>query len=130
MSATIAAAQLQTLVQNASQQPADAGAATHKLGEKFAAMLQQPHMAKPESPGDGSTSIVSKVMGAQDAELQHTVNDVMQVTRDLPTMSVPEMNAAMMRTTLELAGTQLDMEAKMGVANSSKSAIETLMKNQ
>lgn len=45
-------------------------------------------------------------------------------------MSLPEMTAAAMKTTLELATTQLDMQAKMGVVNSSKSSIETLMKNQ
>jgi type III secretion inner rod protein HrpB2 len=35
-----------------------------------------------------------------------------------------------MRVTMEIASTQLDMEAKMGIVNSSKSAVETLMKNQ
>lgn len=45
-------------------------------------------------------------------------------------MNLNELNAGSIRLTYELAATQLDMEAKMGVVNSSKSSIETLMKNQ
>ena len=58
------------------------------------------------------------------------VTDAAEFMQQAPEMNLNELNAGSIRLTYELAATQLDMEAKMGVVNSSKSSIETLMKNQ
>jgi type III secretion inner rod protein HrpB2 len=92
--------------------------------------MQKGQMSAPAMPQQDGTAVASKLVAAQDAELQHTVNDALQLAQQAPTMSMNEMSAGTIRMTLELASTQLDLEAKMGVVDSSKSAIETLMKNQ
>jgi type III secretion inner rod protein HrpB2 len=87
-------------------------------------------MAPPNHGDDMSTNVIAKMAASQDAEIQKSVNDVVALSSQANSMSVQEMTAAAMKATLELASTQLDMEAKMGVVNSSKSSVETLMKNQ
>ncbi len=73
---------------------------------------------------------VSRLAAAQDTEIQNSVNDIADVERRAPMLSLSEVNVETIRLTYEIASTQLDMEAKMSVVNSSKTAIETLMKNQ
>ncbi|WP_430233190.1 type III secretion protein HrpB2 [Paraburkholderia tropica] len=107
-----------------------AGGTPQALADKFQSMMQQSPMSAPAAPESDGTAVASKLVAAQDAELQQTVNDALQLAQQAPTLSMNEMSAGTIRMTLELASTQLDLEAKMGVVDSSKSAIETLMKNQ
>jgi type III secretion inner rod protein HrpB2 len=100
------------------------------LAEKFQSLMRGATMSAPAVAGDDGTAVASRLVSTQDAELQHTVDDVLQLSGQAPAMSMNEVCAGTMRVTLELASTQLDLEAKMGVVDSSKSAIETLMKNQ
>lgn len=110
--------------------PSAQGAGAQLAGERFKALMQHPRMAAPEPAHDAGTNVITKMAAAQDAEIQHSVSDVLALSSESNTMSVQQMTAAAMKATLELASTQLDMEAKMGVVNSSKSSVETLMKNQ
>ena len=87
-------------------------------------------MAPPHAAESPSMEVASKLVAAQDAELQRSVTDAAEFMQRAPEMNLNELNAGSIRLTYELAATQLDMEAKMGVVNSSKSSIETLMKNQ
>ncbi|MGF6292691.1 hypothetical protein [Paraburkholderia youngii] len=87
-------------------------------------------MAPPDHRGDMSANVIAKVAASQDAEIQKSVNDVLALSSQASSMSVQEMTAASMKVALELASTQLDMEARMGVVKSSRSSVETLMKNQ
>lgn len=87
-------------------------------------------MAPMQAPRSAALDTVSKLAAAQDMELQHSVNDIADALRRAPALNVSELNIETIRLTYEIAGTQLDMEAKMSIVNASKSAIETLMKNQ
>jgi type III secretion inner rod protein HrpB2 len=119
-----------SLDQMAEAASGNAGATPQALADKFQSMMQQSPMSAPAVESPGGTPIASKLVAAQDAELQRTVNDVSQLAEAAPTLSTNEMSASAIRITLELTSTQLDLQAKMGVVDSSKSAIETLMKNQ
>ncbi|MEM5453693.1 MULTISPECIES: type III secretion protein HrpB2 [Paraburkholderia] len=121
-------ASLEQMSQSAGAAPA--AQTTPELADKFQSLMQKGQMSAPATPQQDGTAVASKLVAAQDAELQHTVNDALQLAQQAPTMSMNEMSAGTIRMTLELASTQLDLEAKMGVVDSSKSAIETLMKNQ
>ncbi|WP_114810512.1 type III secretion protein HrpB2 [Paraburkholderia kururiensis] len=127
MSVSVTAKQVESALQ-ATQQASDPSLA--QQGEKFSSMMKNHRMAKPEHADGENTNVVSKLVAAQDAEIQQSVNDVVQFSQQAPQMSMNEIMAATTKMTLEMASTQLDMEAKMGVVDSSKSAIETLMKNQ
>jgi type III secretion inner rod protein HrpB2 len=101
-----------------------------RLVGKFQDLMQQPNMAQPVQNDAGGPNVVSTLIAAQDVELQQTVSDALTLEQQAPSLSENQMTAATIHMTLELASTQLDMEAKMGVVNSSKTAVETLMKNQ
>lgn len=111
-------------------QGAGAAQTTPEMADKFQSLMQKSPMSAPATPQQDGTAVASKLVASQDAELQHTVNDALQLAQQAPNMTMNEMSAGTIRMTLELASTQLDLEAKMGVVDSSKSAIETLMKNQ
>ncbi|WP_423760235.1 type III secretion protein HrpB2 [Burkholderia sp. NLJ2] len=102
---------------------------TH-LAEKFSALMRKAPMEPVHASQNAGLETVSRLAAAQDAEIQHSVNDVADVERRAPMLSLSEVNVETIRLTYEIASTQLDMEAKMSVVNSSKTAIETLMKNQ
>jgi type III secretion inner rod protein HrpB2 len=129
MSVPVTAKQIQEALQ-AAVQPGASDAATQQLGDKFTSMMDKPHMAPPSDGNNGGTSMIAAMAAQQDAQLQQSVNDTVTMMNQAPNMSMQEMTAATMRVTMEIASTQLDMEAKMGIVNSSKSAVETLMKNQ
>jgi type III secretion inner rod protein HrpB2 len=128
MSAPVSAKQIEQALESAVK-PGASDAATQQLGDKFKAMMDKPRMAPPSNDESG-TSMIAAMAAQQDAHLQQSVNDTVTMMSQAPYMSMQEMTAATMRVTMEIASTQLDMEAKMGVVNSSKSAVETLMKNQ
>ncbi|MFM0594567.1 type III secretion protein HrpB2 [Paraburkholderia dilworthii] len=121
-------ASLDQMSQSAAAGPA--AQTSPELADKFQSLMQKGQMSAPATPQQDGTAVASKLVATQDAELQHTVNDALQLAQQAPTMTMNEMSAGTIRMTLELASTQLDLEAKMGVVDSSKSAIETLMKNQ
>ena len=127
MSIVITPEQLKTALQRSAQPATDPS--TQQLGDKFKSMMQNPHMEAPHDKSSGM-NVVSKLAAAQDAELQQSVNDALSLTQNAAGMSMQEMTAAGTKVVLEIAGTQLDMQAKMGVMNSSRSSLDTLMKNQ
>ncbi|QCP52301.1 type III secretion protein HrpB2 [Trinickia violacea] len=124
------ASALQSSLEQLSQGAANPAETPAQLADKFQSLMQKAPMAAPAAPPDDGTAVASKLVASQDAELQHTVNDALDLAQQAPTLTMNEMTAQTIHMTLELASTQLDLEAKMGVVDSSKSAIETLMKNQ
>ncbi len=127
MSIVITPEQLKVALQRTAQPATDPS--TQQLGDKFKSMMQSPRMEAPHDKS-GDMNVVSKLAAAQDAELQQSVNDALSLTQNAAGMSMQEMTAAGTKVVLEIAGTQLDMQAKMGVMNSSRSSLDTLMKNQ
>ncbi|MDE1006343.1 type III secretion protein HrpB2 [Paraburkholderia agricolaris] len=129
MSVSVTSKQIAAALEKSAAQSA-ADPSMQQLGDKFKSLMQQPRMEAPSHGQNDGTNVVSKLVASQDAELQRSVNDVVSLSDHAEGMSMQEMTAATMKVTLELASTQLDMEAKMSVVDSSKSSLETLMKNQ
>lgn len=127
MSVVITPEQIKAALQTAAQPASDP--ATQQLGDKFKSLMQNPRM---EAHHDKASdmNVVAKLAAAQDAELQQSVNDALALAQNPQNMSMQEMTAAGTKVILEIAGTNLDMQAKMGVMSSSRSSLDTLMKNQ
>jgi type III secretion inner rod protein HrpB2 len=129
MSVSVTSKQIAAALEKSAAQSA-ADPSMQQLGDKFKSLMQHPRMESPSHGQNDGTNVVSKLVASQDAELQRSVDDVVKLSDRAEGMSMQEMTAATMKVTLELASTQLDMEAKMSVVDSSKSSLETLMKNQ
>ena len=127
MSVVITPEQVKAALQTTTQPATDPS--MQQLGDKFKSLMQNPRMEAPHEKG-GDMNVVAKLAASQDAELQQSVNDALSLTQNAAGMSMQEMTAAGTKVVLEIAGTQLDMQAKMGVMNSSRSSLDTLMKNQ
>ncbi|MCA8257243.1 type III secretion protein HrpB2 [Burkholderia sp. AU31624] len=110
--------------------PAAAPPATTELGDKFTALMARAPMAPPEHAGSHLSSSVSKAIEAQDVQFRHTIEDVGKLTADLPGMSMTEMTQRTIQMMYEMTSMQMNMQVKMSLAESSKSSVQTLMKNQ
>ncbi|MGU7810734.1 type III secretion protein HrpB2 [Burkholderia sp. AW49-1] len=109
---------------------AAASPATTELGDKFTALMARAPMAPPEHAGSHLSSSVSKAIEAQDVQFRHTIEDVGKLTADLPGMSMTEMTQRTIQMMYEMTSMQMNMQVKMSLAESSKSSVQTLMKNQ
>jgi type III secretion inner rod protein HrpB2 len=127
MSIVVTPEQLKAALQSTAQPATDPS--MQQLGDKFKSLMQNPRMEAHHDKRD-DMNVVSKLAASQDAELQQSVNDALSLTQNASGMSMQQMTAAGTQVILEIAGTQLDMQAKMGVMNSSRSSLDTLMKNQ
>jgi len=103
-------------------------AATQQLGDKFKAMMEKPRMAPPAE--EGGTGTLATMAIQQDARLQKMVTDTQAISDAMPYMSLQEVTTVSIRYQTEVATMMADLEVKMGVVDSSKGAVETLMKNQ
>ncbi|MGF6851313.1 hypothetical protein [Paraburkholderia sp. CI3] len=86
-----------------------------------------------ESHGAGASNagnILSSAIESQDASMQQMMSDMNQFEQAAPTMSVQSMMAESGHMSMEIALTEANMQAKQGVVESSKSSLQTLMKNQ
>lgn len=110
--------------------PVAVSPATTGLGDKFTALMARAPMAPPEHAGSHLSSSVSKAIEAQDVQFRHTIEDVGKLTADLPGMSMTEMTQRTIRMMYEMTSMQMNMQVKMSLAESSKSSVQTLMKNQ
>ena len=103
-------------------------AATQQLGDKFKAMMEKPSMAPPSE--DGHPGTLATMVIQQDARLQKMVTDTQAISNALPYMSIQEVTNVSIQYQTEVTMMMADLEVKMGVVESSKSSVETLMKNQ
>lgn len=110
--------------------PASAAPTTTELGDKFSSLMARAPMAPPEHAGSHLSSSVSKAIEAQDVQFRHTIEDVGRLTADLPGMSMTEMTQRTIQMMYEMTSMQMNMQVKMSLAESSKSSVQTLMKNQ
>jgi type III secretion inner rod protein HrpB2 len=123
--------EIHSLMQHMSPQlqAPSASASDSALGVRFEALMHRASVA-PAVSNEENSQTISKMVLAQDDELQRAVSDAVAVTDAAPAMSMQELQAAGMHMSLELAGMQMDMQAKMAVVDSTKSAIETLMRQE
>ncbi|MGS0891223.1 type III secretion protein HrpB2 [Burkholderia stagnalis] len=114
----------------AAASPAAASPDAARLGDKFSALMANAPMAPPEQAGSHLSSTVAKAVEAQDAQFQHAIQDIGKLTADLPGMSMTEMTNRTIQMMYEMSSMQMNMQVKMSLAESSKSSVQTLMKNQ
>lgn len=132
MTPTVSAVQWQTMfAQQFPSAPAQAtpSQATPELADRFAAMMAhaQPHAHVDQSR---SATIVTKAIAAQSTADQQVPNDVLYLMQQSPSMSMQQMASASMAVNLETASMTANLQVKMAVVQSSKDALQTLMKNQ
>ncbi|WP_175891552.1 type III secretion protein HrpB2 [Burkholderia cepacia] len=110
--------------------PAAVSPAPAKLGDKFKALMERASMAPPEYANSHLSSAVSKAIEAQDAQFRQTIEDASKLSTDMPGLSTAEMTQRTIQMVYEMTNVQMNMQVKMSLAESSKSSVQTLMKNQ
>jgi type III secretion inner rod protein HrpB2 len=108
----------------------DASAVPQQLVDKFQALLAQgsPHMA--ETNAVDNNNPVQKAVEDQASAYQQVPNDLLYMTQHMDTMSMQRVVAADMTVQLEVASLSADLQVKMAAVQSSKDAVQTLIKNQ
>jgi type III secretion inner rod protein HrpB2 len=94
-------------------------------------------MAKDPDPGrfseqhlQNEPSTASEFIRTQEQLLQRTSDDFARTSIDAPNMTMQELTTRNIQLSFELADVQLRIHAGMDVAQSGKTALQTLMKNQ
>ncbi|AOK29088.1 MULTISPECIES: hypothetical protein [Burkholderia] len=121
---------LQAAVENIGkdvQTPIDTPAA--HLVERFRTLMQQAPMVAPE-PTESNGTIVLKLAKLHDGQLQQAVNHINQLSHSIPYLTTKEVIANSAYMMKEIATVQANMSVKIAVVHSSKSALDTLMRNQ
>lgn len=131
MSMAIEAAQMQAALAKLAEGGGQLAQTPAQLADKFQSLMQRAQLAPPnvEGPHNG-VETASKMLGEQDAELERVANDANAFESAAMNMSIGEISGAGMRLMVEMSTAQIDLQAKMGVVESSKTSIETLMRNQ
>lgn len=119
-----------------------ADAVPQSAAERFQALLAQgPNPA--QAPGlegvDGVTAasgaqhtpnIATRAIEEQADYYRQVPNDVLYMSQHLSALSMERLAAADMTIQLEIASLNADLQVKMATVQSSKDAVQTLMKNQ
>ncbi|VWC38170.1 type III secretion protein HrpB2 [Burkholderia lata] len=105
-------------------------AGTPELGDKFRMLMERASMTPPSHDTAGQPSPVANAIAAQDAQFMKTIEDVQRLPEEMPGMSLTEMTDRSVQMMFELANMQMNMQVKMSLVESSKSSVQTLMKNQ
>lgn len=120
-------------ISSALTQAVDAGSPVQPGGaEKFQALMNSPHMTPPAtavSPDNGIGK-VQEMVTAHDAATEKVMSDMNAFSQNVGSMNPLEAIGASSKISLQLATVNFDFQAKMGIVDASKSAAETLMKNQ
>ncbi|QTD94210.1 type III secretion protein HrpB2 [Burkholderia anthina] len=122
--------QLAPAALDATAAPTAASADHAQLGDKFKALMARAPMAPPEHANSHLSSTVSKAVEAQDAQFQRMIADIGKLSDDIPGLSTTEMTNRTIHMMFEMTSMQMNMQVKMSLAESSKSSVQTLMKNQ
>jgi len=101
-----------------------------ELADKFQSLMQTAKLEPPTQPGQSHSEVASEMLKQQDAQLERVSSDMDAFQSAAPDMSLQELSAAGTRLMMEMSTAQINLQAKMGVVESSKSSVETLMRNQ
>ncbi|KVE37990.1 hypothetical protein [Burkholderia sp. TSV86] len=99
------------------------------LVERFRTLMQQAPMVTPE-PTEYNGTFVLKLAQLHDGQLQQVVNHINQLSHSIPYLTTKEVIANSAYMMKEIATVQANMSVKIAVVHSSKSALDTLMRNQ
>lgn len=133
MEPTLSMLQMQAALAQA-ELPATAGTTAQpvspQLAASFEAMMQNGVMTPAIPNADPAGTMVSEVLRGEDTAMQAVSNDMLFMLNNSNGMSMQELTSATMAIQIESTSMQVDLQTKMAVVNSSKEALETLMKNQ
>ncbi|MEW6343394.1 MAG: serine kinase [Pseudomonadota bacterium] len=130
MDITLSMLQMQAAMAQAPAAVTNARPAPPQQAASFEAMMQNGVMG-PGAPNEDTTgTLVSEVVRGEDTALQSVSNDMLFMLQNSSGMSMQQLTAATMAIQVESTNMQVDLQTKMAVVNSSKDALETLMKNQ
>lgn len=96
----------------------------------FAQMMQRGVLAPPAAQDSKAGSLASKLVLSEDEALQTVSNDALYMMSHANEMTFNEIAASSVQMQIETTSLQVDMSMKISVVESSKGALETLMKNQ
>jgi type III secretion inner rod protein HrpB2 len=114
-------------VDPASAPPRSVDVGASSLGVQFETLMQRG--STPPTVGSGEASeTVSRFVLSQQEELDRTLGKVNSLVDDMPGMSMTELAQAGAKISLDFANMNFGMQAKMAVVDSTKSAIDTLMR--
>ncbi|MEM5405598.1 type III secretion protein HrpB2 [Paraburkholderia unamae] len=130
MSISIEALQMRAALDSLAQGGSKGGTTPAELASRFESMMQGAHLEAPAANTPSGMQTAAKVLATQDAELQRIPVDAQAFVQAAPTMSMQQLSASATTLMLNMSTAQVDLQAKMGVVQSTRSAIETLMKNQ
>lgn len=106
------------------------GGTPSPMAAKFDALMQNLRQLPPHDAGARGPSVVSSIVQAENASVQTVVDQVHRFNEDASTMSRQEFSAAGIALTMDTAMVMFQLNVGMGVVHSSKSAVQTLFKNQ
>jgi type III secretion inner rod protein HrpB2 len=100
--------------------------------DKFQALMSNPHLMPPASASGPDTGLrqVQEIAAKHDAAAEKVMGDMKTFSDNVSTMNTLEAIGESSKISLQLATVNFDFQAKMGIVDASKSAAETLMKNQ
>jgi type III secretion inner rod protein HrpB2 len=104
--------------------------APQHLVDKFQSMLAQVQPNPHALPGVEHPNIVTKAVAEQSEYYRQVPNDVLYMSQHMSSLSMERIAAADMTVQLEIASLNADLQVKMAAVQSSKDAVQTLMKNQ
>jgi type III secretion inner rod protein HrpB2 len=104
--------------------------APQHLVDKFQAMLAQVEPNPHAVHAGGQPNIVTKAVEEQSDYYRQVPNDVLYMSQHMSSLSMERIAAADMTVQLEIASLNADLQVKMAAVQSSKDAVQTLMKNQ
>ena len=101
------------------------------LADRFSRMVQeQPAAPTPQDTEAGSRSTVSHFIHAQEGVLRQTFDKVRSFSLEAPAMNPSELASRQIELTYQLAMVQVQFNAGVYISQSTKSGLQTLMKNQ
>lgn len=105
--------------------------ALDNLADRFSRMVQQqPTPQVPNETEAGSRSAVSHFIQAQEGVMRQTFDKVRSFSLQAPAMNPSELASRQIELTYQLAMVQVQFNAGVYISQSSKSGLQTLMKNQ
>ena len=91
---------------------------------------ERPAAPVPNGTEAGSRSMVSHFIEAQEGVMRQTFDKVRAFTLQAPAMNPSELASHQIELTYQLAMVQVQFNAGVYISQSSKSGLQTLMKNQ
>lgn len=102
-----------------------------ELADKFSRMVeQQPAQAAPHDTSVGAGTTLSHFISSQESVMRQSFDAVRSFSAQAPSMNPSELAARQIELSYQLSMVQVQFNAGVYVSQSTKSGLQTLMKNQ